>query len=408
MDAVGHVADRNLPLRPAREQSGEQSAADLAMHLTDTIDPRTATDRQPCHVEGFAGVGRILPSEAEQFGPRHAQLADVVVEVLTVLLDLSRREGVEPGRHGGVRREHVAGACGPQRLSKRRPVFMHEMTGSLDHQQRGVAFIQMADLDVQSERVDQPPSAHAENDFLQQANLRVAAVQRGRQSAVRRCVERIVAVEQIQGRPADYDLPGAQQDGAARKHQRDADLVTICRRHRLHGKRRGLVEWIELGLATGGVEHLTEVSLLPENANSEHGDMEVARGLQKIAGEDAEAPRVQRQCLVKTELHAEVRHAWDGRFPGGPPGSRRTILLARFLQRLDVTQERGIGGQPPQPLDWYVLQQKPWVLRAIPQRLIQSFPHRVAGVVPCPVHVEGQCRQPPQRLRKRTGHGVSR
>src|SRR5574339_357323 len=99
------------------------------MHLTDTIDRRTATDRQPCHVEGFAWVGRILPSEAEQFGPRDAQLADVVVEVLIVLLDLSPREGVEPGRHGGVRRKHIAGARGPQRLSKRRPVFLHEMTG---------------------------------------------------------------------------------------------------------------------------------------------------------------------------------------------------------------------------------------------------------------------------------------
>jgi len=103
---------------------------------------------------------------------------------------------------------------------------LHELARTLDHRQRGMALVEMADLDVQAERLDQAPPAHAEDDLLQQADLGVAPVERRRQAAVGRRVEGVVAVEEVQLRPADLYLPRAQQDRAARELQRDSKAIS--------------------------------------------------------------------------------------------------------------------------------------------------------------------------------------
>ena len=64
---------------------------------------------------------------------------------------------------------------------------------------------------------------------------------------------------------------------------------------------------VVLGLAAGLVDPLAEVAAGVEEADSDQRDAELGRGLEVIAGEDAEAAGVDRQPLVDAELHAEVR-----------------------------------------------------------------------------------------------------
>ena len=74
-----------------------------------------------------------------------------------------------------------------------------------------------------------------------------------------------------------------------------------------------------------------------------------------------------------------------------------------LLQRLDLTQEIGIPGEALQPLGRSVLQQQPWILRPFPEHFIQLSPDRVAGVIPCPMHIERERLEALQWLRQGTG-----
>ena len=64
-----------------------------------------------------------------------------------------------------------------------------------------------------------------------------------------------------------------------------------------------------------GVDDLPEVPDLVEEPYAHHRHAEVARSLEIVAGQDAEAAGVERQALAETELHAEVRDALEPR-PG--------------------------------------------------------------------------------------------
>src|SRR5262249_35217046 len=54
---------------------------------------------------------------------------------------------------------------------------------------------------------------------------------------------------------------------------------------------------------------LAGVSACPTQPHADHGQAEVVGGLDEVAGEDAEAPGVDREVLGEAELHAEVGDA---------------------------------------------------------------------------------------------------
>ena len=51
-----------------------------------------------------------------------------------------------------------------------------------------------------------------------------------------------------------------------------------------------------------------EIAFPVEQAHRDEGNTEVAGGLAVIAGEDAQAPRIDGEALVKTEFRAEIGH----------------------------------------------------------------------------------------------------
>ena len=64
---------------------------------------------------------------------------------------------------------------------------------------------------------------------------------------------------------------------------------------------------VALDLPVVGVERLAEIAAPVEEADADERDAEVARRLQVVAGEDAEAAGVDRQSSVQAELGGEVR-----------------------------------------------------------------------------------------------------
>ena len=81
-------------------------------------------------------------------------------------------ETVKAGSHGRVRGEEVAGPSCSQCHLERLPGFFHESSGSLQHREGGVTFIQVTDFGFKSERSEQPPAADSEQQFLLETQLR--------------------------------------------------------------------------------------------------------------------------------------------------------------------------------------------------------------------------------------------
>ena len=71
-----------------------------------------------------------------------------------------------PAATGGVGGEEVAGARRGQRHVEGLPGFLHEMARALQHGERRVSFVQVADLRLQPQGAQQTPSADPEQQFL--------------------------------------------------------------------------------------------------------------------------------------------------------------------------------------------------------------------------------------------------
>ena len=118
---------------------------------------------------------------------------------------------------------------------------LDEIANALQHDERGVPFVEVEDAGLDAERPQRAHAADAEDDFLLDARLAVAAVQPGRQLAIPRRVLLEIGVEQIQLHAADAHAPDRDEHRSiAERHRRDARLAV--RRQRRLDRRVGPVE----------------------------------------------------------------------------------------------------------------------------------------------------------------------
>ena len=181
------------------------------------------------------------------------------------------------------------------------------------------------------ERAD---AADAEQQFLPDADALVAAVEPRGQLAVLGLVALDVRVEQQQRVAADRQLPDARARSCRSASRSTTMTGAPSRVRRLHRQQPVIDVEVVLVLPAVAVEPLPEVALVVVEADADERDAEVGRALDVVAGEDAEAARVDRQRLVQAELGREVRdrprpqHAGVARAPGvrrraGTPACRR-------------------------------------------------------------------------------------
>ena len=72
--------------------------------------------------------------------------------IAQMLPDQIRREAIKAGFHRGVGRKEIAGPGHLERHLKRLPGRLHEIQGSFQYGEGGVAFIQVANFGIQSQR----------------------------------------------------------------------------------------------------------------------------------------------------------------------------------------------------------------------------------------------------------------
>ena len=96
-----------------------------------------------------------------------------------------------------------------------------------------------------------------------------------------------------------------------------------------------------------GVEALEEVALGVEQPDGDQRHAQVRRALQVVAGEHAEAARVDRQRLVQAELGREVRHGPCAQDAGVDVAPRRLgseIGVQPSVGVMDLTVQRQGAG----------------------------------------------------------------
>ena len=159
-----------------------------------------------------------------------------------------------------------------------------------------------------SRRVQGPDPADAQEQLLADPDPGVAAVEPRRQRAVRLAVLRDVRVEQQQRRPADLHPPDPRVQHAGGGLDRDQERLAVGAGHALDRQQLEVGVEIVLLLPAVGVERLAEVALGVQQADADQRDAQVAGALEVVAGQHAQAARVDRQALVQAELGREVRH----------------------------------------------------------------------------------------------------
>jgi len=105
--------------------------------------------------------------------------------VAHVTLDHLRREDIGAGRDGGVRGEDRAGADQFHRLAEGELALVHHQADPLEGEEGAVPFVHVVDAGAQVQRDQRPHAADAEQQFLLDAQLLVAAVQPSRPAGTR-------------------------------------------------------------------------------------------------------------------------------------------------------------------------------------------------------------------------------
>src|ERR1700730_17397949 len=158
-----------------------------------------------------------------------------------------------------------------------------------------MTLVQVAYLGLQAESSQESPTANAEDLLLLQSQVPTASVEFTGNPAMRWDIRRIVRVQQIQLRPANLHLPGANPELGPREIDCEAQPFPVCLTQRFDRQLAGIVERIESLLLSLRVDFLSKITLLIEQAHTDDGDSEIAGCLELIAGNVSKPARINRQ-----------------------------------------------------------------------------------------------------------------
>ena len=142
--------------------------------------------------------------------------------------------------------------------------------------------------------------------------------------------DRQVRVEQVQPHVAHARLPDLHLDDAIRKIDGDVNLAAVVVMRRLDRQRGEVGILVCRLLVAVAVDRLEEIALAIQQPHADERKARVAGRLAVIAGEDAEAARVDGQAFVEAEFGTEIRdHVVGTEAVGGAPRLRKVGVVSR-------------------------------------------------------------------------------
>ena len=387
--AVGDRPDGRLVRLQVGPQVAEHVPAHLAVELGDAVGPPGQAQAHDRHVERL--VRRVPGAVAE--GYEVADLdPDLVAPAAEVLLHQRQREAVDARGHRGVGGEDAAGPHRLDGLGVAEPVAHHQLADALQAQEPGVALVGVEHLGLDAHGLQRPDPADAQQDLLAQPVLGVAAVEPVGDAAQVVAVLLDVGVEEVQRHPAHVRLPQLRHQRVLVGGQVHLDPHVLTQRER-HDVR--VEQQVALLLPAVGVEALAEVAVAVEQAHAHQRHAQVARRLEVVAGQDAQAARVLGDGLGDAELGREVGHQAERAVAAGlEPALAVQVALELAADLAQEPLEPGVAGQGVQALAGDQAQQADGVVDARVPQVVVDPAEQVAGlVVPRPSEVERQFLQ---------------
>ena len=257
--------------------------------------------RQADGEDGHVEVA-VLGPEGESLLRIAAHLPGPEVEIAP---DQAPVEGLVARGHRGVGGEHAV--LGHRLQGRRQSVpVAHPLARALEAEEGHVALVHVPDRGMDAEGVEGAHAADPEHDLLAQPHLASAHVEHAGDGPIGGVVQGDVGVEHEHRHLADLGLPDRGLDHAAGKVDGDGEHPAPGGLHGQDGQPGEVVVRVDVLLEAVGVHGLAEVARAIEQAHAHEGHAEVAGRLAVVAGEHAEAARVDAQGLVDPELHREV------------------------------------------------------------------------------------------------------
>src|SRR6516225_5064954 len=105
--------------------------------------------------------------------------------------------------------EEISGASRSQSHVEGHIILSHETACPLEHDERSVSLVQMADLRLITKRFQQSPTKDPEQNLLKQPRLGVATIELAGNLTMNRVIRWIVRVEEIELRSSHLGFPCA-------------------------------------------------------------------------------------------------------------------------------------------------------------------------------------------------------
>ena len=399
VDAVGHMRDGHILGLAGAVDPLPHGARHLAMQRGHAVHLVGEAQAHDGHAHGLLRVRRILARERLELGARNAAARERACQAVAHHLDTV---AVVPRGDGRVRGEHGARAHGLHRIGVRHAGRAE--TG--EHLHRGESGVPLVQVDLgwlDAERPQRDHAADAEQHLLAHSQERLALVQALGELPVLRGVLGEIRVEQEHARAAHIHA----QD--AHTHIRNTHGHLDHQPRVGHGHVGAVIDRVQhLGRAILG-KLLDVVAVAVVEADGDQRHAEIARTLEVVAREHAEATRVLLDALVQRVLRAEVGDGGVRLALGAglvPPGAPRHLGGQRGARVGEGDAEAGLlacGGERGWASVGKHRQRR--VLGRVPEHGIECRERAAHGLVPGPPEVERERAQLRARLvgRERCG-----
>ena len=284
------------------------------------------------------------------------------------------------------------------------------LAGALGQQERGVALVEVPHGRRQAEGADRADAADPEDQLLVQPHLAAADVQDVGDRPVGERVLGHVRVEQQDRDPPDLGEPDGDREIPAGQLDRDGQRQPVGVLDAADRQPAEVVVGVVVLLVAVGIDGLAEVAVAIQQADAERRQGHVAGGLHVVAGEDAQAARVDAERLVQAVLRAEVGDR-AGQVVGVAllepvVGAVRHVVVEGGEDVVVLGQERRIVKQPG-PLG-RTADDRHGIAVAVPGVAVDEAPQAAGPGVPRPVQVVRHAAQPFESGRQGEGGGRDR
>jgi hypothetical protein len=302
MHSVGDMAHRvffRLDLWPVLAANIGRHAA---VNARNAVVMPGAVQRERRHVEIRS---EIAVSQRMQLGHGNIELLAAFAEVA---FDHFAGKMIVARRHRRVGGENRVRRDSFERALEVHFLCLHQRTRPLQHQEGGVAFVHVPDRGLDAHGFQRAESAHAQDYFLLDAHLAIAAIKLVGDVAVFGGVFLEVRVQQVEPDMSHAHDPDFYRDHTAGKIDLHFEFLAII------SKSRRNRQVVEIGIVVVrhlppiAVDGLGEIALTVQQADAHEWQPHVGCRLAVVAREDTQAAGIDREAFVKAELGAEIRH----------------------------------------------------------------------------------------------------